>query len=75
MINVDTSLPLANPYNLATYLVEQLPELFESKHNAEQDGDSFYDYLDGLIEAKVAILYALGVAENDIPKDPYGETE
>ena len=73
MISVDTTKPLANPYNLATDLVEQLPELYESKHQAEQDGDSYYDYLDGLIEAKLSILFALGVDPKDIPNDPYGE--
>ena len=73
MISVDTTKPLANPYNLATDLVEQLPELYEERMNAEADGNSYYDYLDGLIEAKLSILYALGVSESDIPKDPREE--
>ena len=73
MISVDTTKPLANPYNLATDLVEQLPELYEAKWHSEADGGGFHDYLEGLIEAKLSILYSLGVSENDIPKDPYGE--
>jgi len=70
MISVDTTKPWANPYTLATDLVEQLPELYESKRLAEQDGGSYYDYLDGLIEAKTTILFALGVDPKDIPIDP-----
>jgi len=73
MISVDTTKPLANPYNLATDLVEQLPELYEAMHRAEADGDSFYDYLDGLISAKLSVLFAIGVDPKDIPQDPYGE--
>lgn len=72
MISIDTTQPLSNPYNLATDIVEELPELYERLHEAEADGGSWFDYLLGCIETRLSILGKLGVDDKDIPTDPYG---
>jgi hypothetical protein len=70
MISIDTTKPLSNPYNLATDIVEQLPDLYERLAEADKDGGGFYDYIEGLIDAKLSVLYALGVDPKDIPNNP-----
>jgi hypothetical protein len=64
---------IANTEDVIRQVLGELPELYEARHNMENDNDSLYDYLDGSIEARISMLTRLGVAPEDIPTDKYQE--
>lgn len=56
-------------------LVSRLPELYESRHDAESDGNGDYDYVSGLIDGYSTALRLAGIPDTLIPKDPYEEED
>ena len=59
--------PMTNE-QLIDYLLTDLKELLPEQKRAEADGNSYWDYLSGIIDRTQNVLRMLGVPEHKIPE-------
>jgi hypothetical protein len=56
-------------------LISRLPDLYESRHEAEGEIGGHADYIEGLIDGYTTALRLMGIPDSLIPVDPYQEAE